>query len=88
LDDDLTLNQVKGICDVLEQTYQALHKGGAIEAKDFERQLLPHIPAKAKNLDTCAYDFIKGLLMTIAQTGQWDGVCDRFRRDFNVPLGN
>jgi hypothetical protein len=85
LDNDLTAKQVKGICDVLEQTYQSLSRGEAIEAREFEKQLLPHIPEKEKPSGTCAYDFVKGILMTISETGQWPGLPGHFRQAFNVP---
>lgn len=82
----LTDEQVKQICALMEETYTALVKRKApTDAYEFEKQMMVHLPEKQK-MGGVAYNFMKGLLITFDQTGQWPEVVEHYRRDFNVPV--
>lgn len=84
LEHDLNSDQVAGICAVMEYAHKALEQGAPLEPLEFEKRMLPHIPAKGKP-NNIAYDFMKFILMTFDTTGQWDDVVEHHRRDYNVP---
>jgi hypothetical protein len=86
LDYDLTQTQTNGICDVLEEAYQLIQQGHPLNSGQLEKRLAPHLSEKAAPGPLrVPYNFIKSLLMLIQDTGQWPGLPDHYRRDFNVP---
>jgi len=85
LNHDLDAEQVKGIMDVIEAAYQALKAGAPFEPLDFEKRLLPFIPAREK-VGGSGFYFAQCLLIMAARTGQWYEVCDHYRGHYNVPL--
>jgi hypothetical protein len=84
LETDLTARHVQGLAAVMESAHKTLEAGHPIEARDFEKQLSPYIPAK-ENPEGIADSFIQRLLIMFNQTGQWQDVVEHFRPDFNVP---
>ncbi len=85
LESDFNREQRNGICDVMESTYQKLAAGADVTTREFENQMQPYMPDRPGE---GIYNFIKGVLMVFARTGQWPDVVTRFRDSFNVPSGD
>jgi len=83
LETNMSAEQAHGVMDTVESTYQAvIVRGETVTAREFETRLLPLMPEKEK----CrAYDFVKRLLITFDETGQWYELVEHYRQDFNVP---
>lgn len=84
LENDLDAEQIKGLEDAMEAAHNKLVQVESLDALDFEKQLLPHIPP-AEKPHGLGYSFVQRLLTTYARTGQWQDVVEHFRLDFNVP---
>ena len=84
LDQDMNAQQIAGVCEVMEIAHKTLEAGEPLETDEFEKQLLPHIPAAKKRGGPQM--FIQYTLLTFTETGQWSDVCEHFRDSYNARL--